>query len=427
MANGLISAMERLPFAPGETKLSLVIYESKDEVRFRIMRKTTFGDGSKKEELYHFTQEGWDLLGHPLSFEDSERVWLKILDNLYLRASDLAYLHVQSQLKAQAAKELADEEEDSISWSNKSNWTVADVFLGHLSYKREGADGVEKRVRLRKRYLAELQKEITLRLPCKHYQLIKSKELATLETQPADDLFSAKCANCGLPILTERDKVDLEVISDGKMRKEREAEDDWQDLDKPITEEDEKVITAESIANSLEIARGSFTVPSSIVPMVLSPEFFEETRMVSDGLQAELAGHHHLPASPIGLHKKLLAFAETLLLSGAREHGYVGDAAGLPTPLGWLWFAERWFTRTVNFLFTRECDGTHQERRGMHWHGEKTPSSGRSTRPRTSLRRNGRASRTMRSLMRRAIVCCVMRQLQSLIVGASSGAAGWKW
>lgn len=55
MARGLIADMERLPYAEGQTTISLVTFTHQEEVRFRIKRSTVFIDGSKEEDVYQFS------------------------------------------------------------------------------------------------------------------------------------------------------------------------------------------------------------------------------------------------------------------------------------------------------------------------------------------------------------------------------------
>lgn len=106
--------------------------------------------------------------------------------------------------------------------------------------------------------------------------------------------------------------------------------------------------------------------------MALAPVCFEETTVVLSALEAELAAHNHLLASPVSLHQKLLQFAEEVLLKDARSHGYNGDAASLPTPPSWPAFAERWLKRTTHFLFCCEYEETDCEHRGTHLDGHRT-------------------------------------------------------
>ncbi|KAK5128399.1 hypothetical protein LTR85_003067 [Meristemomyces frigidus] len=367
MAYGLITDMENLLYAPGRTTLQLVTFKRKRELYFRVKRETRFADGSTEEALYQFSQEGWGTLGQPLGYDGEDRAWLRLLDNLYLRASDLACIHVHKQLVSQGRGEFAAQEAEGIRWSRRSKWNAVDFLLDHMLYRGEDANGKTIEVRLRRRYIESLPREIKIMLPCGDFEMIKRSKLAAIDPN-SDYCPSFACLTCRTLVLTKRDAMNMEVISDGEKREARAQQVDWEELDGPITSDVQKTLLASSIAASMELARESFTVASSVIPMMLAPESCEETNMVLSALEAELATHHLLPASPVSLHRKFVEFTDEILVGDAREHGYTGSAADLPTPPGWLVFAERWFRRTVNFVFCRECDGTPGGCRGQHWH-----------------------------------------------------------
>lgn len=379
IAYGLVSDMESLLRAPGKTKLSLVTFKYEDKARYRVKRATVFSDGSQDEGLYQFMQEGWSLLG----FAGEERVWLKMLDSLYLRSNDLAYFRVNTQLTNQGFQEFAEEDAKKVRWARKARWSAVDILLDHMTCTFHNEDGTKTKRRLRRRYLRGVTKAFEVKVPCGHRIWIKPTEFIALD--PTSEVcLGFACTECGQTVLSERDAIDLEVLSDSRAREALVRDVDWKELDEPITEDNNTSTTvhAESIVAALELARGSFTVPSSIIPMALAPEFCEETTTVSSALQAELAKHHHMPASPSSLITKLFKAAEDALLQDAKEHGYTGTAKRPAT----------------------------------------TPHlSGRSTRPRTTLTMSPGMSncRMTICLMRKAIACCWRRRIWRWMVGVS--------
>ena len=268
MARKLISDMERLPLQAGRKFLSLVTFALDHDFYFRLRRKTTFMNGAEEQARYIFSSNGWKLLAQPLGFAGGKRIWLSMLDSLYLRASDLACFHVHNRLIAQGMEDYAESEASEINWGRRAHWDAIDILLHRLVYMFKEETGQKKKVRLSRKVVAGLPEDVPITLPCKHRLNVKSESLLAV-SEECCQLF--QCHDCGDDVLTGLDRIDLQLVHDCAFPN-KIGEIDWQVLDFEIMDTTPRTVLAQYISTSLKLARSSIGAPSSMIPMALDPE-----------------------------------------------------------------------------------------------------------------------------------------------------------
>ena len=251
-----------------------------------IFRLTTIWHESRKKEVnqYHISESEWrDLLN-----QDAYKQWTHLLQDLFSRASDRAYLHVERQLQGSAYSPI-----DALKW-NAYEVLDANRLLALNMRKVREQDTLLCLEPIRDFYGDE-NRVFTVRLPCEHETTVCIANLKSLSSLAA--CIDATCPHCGRVILPNRD-IRHAVQSVERRRRQRKSLDEtlWKHLEARQIDHEVKTKTSGTIlCQALTHALKSLRVPESISPRSLGPawadevpEFIEQVRLEHGGKYARM-------------------------------------------------------------------------------------------------------------------------------------------
>jgi hypothetical protein len=342
----IATAIARLSRAGGRSTLEAVtVFDDDHGESGYIFRLTTLWHNLDPKEIHDFwvSEREWQDM---LSMSET-KPWTDLLVNLFTRASDRAYSHVERQLKGTQYFAI-----DALKWGVYRISTANELLALNMRVVHEeetllcllpirDLSGDEHRV-------------LPVRLPCEHATTVTIAWLKTLSWAECIDMA---CPTCGKVILPNRDIMHARHSIE-RRRRQRKALDQvlWKHLEAAKTNHGTRVDTSGAlIVSALTHALQSMQIPESVSPRQLCPAWSAEAAAVlAKSRKAYRHSSGNLSATLRDIHGHLMRTVDVALeeYSGLRNAGMTDHV--FP---GWSSFLKRWLERTMELLAIPEYAG----------------------------------------------------------------------
>ncbi|KAF7197608.1 hypothetical protein HII31_01111 [Pseudocercospora fuligena] len=344
---GLITAINNLCTVRGSSSLRFVAAfdASKRAVvwRYLLTYKSDSMDFKQRFELSSVQQAV--LLRLAGSYK-----WIRMLEHLVCRESDMAFYHVMENLQVvypdvDLKAEILDWDAE---WASAAQNTPGDVLRNRLAQCNTFVDLSGEDV-------------VKVVLPCGHIFPIN---LANLKNMTATECLECKCF-CGSEILTDPDAREIAINYEIDVRRASFLKQNrlWKELDTRITKQSLITFTHSTLLLALGATLDSLKAPKSIIPRSMCfAHSYQAKKLV-----ARFEARFNAPNQPETTNvRDLLA----VLLDEAR-FALGGDEGLQLLPPGMTAFVCQWTKRAVNFLDLCRCDQPGKDHHGLHQHGER--------------------------------------------------------
>lgn len=332
----LTSAINQLSSCGGRSVLEAVtISDNQLGEEGYVFRLSTLwhGSGARQTHLFRLNEAQW----RQISTLAEAKPWSSLLLDLFSRASDRAYFHVQRQLHATQYLST-----DAPRWDCHSNSTANELLA--LNMRRVRRRGTMVCLEPIRDLWGENTERFTVRLPCEHEMTTSIKSLKSLSKAQCID---ASCPTCGRNIMQERDIIHAEHSLE-RRRRQRAAADEilW---NRVITENPRLVInmhvSGRILSHALCHALRSMQVPELVTPRALCPAWSPEASAalykILTAYEAESSG---IQGTMEVMYELLMTFVDIAVQElSFRTTGF----SVLSTFPGWTAFSCKWIERTV--------------------------------------------------------------------------------
>jgi hypothetical protein len=332
----IATAIARLSRGGGHSTLEAVTVSDDDhEESGCIFRLTTLWHNLDPKEIHDFwigEQEWQDLLS-----KSEAKPWTDLLVNLFTRASDRAYLHVERQLKGTQYFAI-----DALKWDAYGVSTANELLALNMRVVHEEGtllcllpirelSGVELRV-------------LTVRLPCEHGTTVTIGWLKDLSWAECIDMA---CPTCGQVILPNRDIMHARHSIE-RRRRQRNALDQvlWKHVEAAKTGFATRIDTSGAlICQALTHALQSMQVPESVSPPQLCPDCSAEAAAIlAKARTAYRKSSGIFSANLKDIRNHLMRTVDV----GLEEYSSLRNADMTDHIFpGWSVFMRRWLERTI--------------------------------------------------------------------------------
>ncbi|EME88451.1 uncharacterized protein MYCFIDRAFT_83918 [Pseudocercospora fijiensis CIRAD86] len=344
---GLITAVENLCTVQGSSSLRFVAAfdSSKGAVVWRYL--VTYHSGAMEfKQRFELTSVQQAVL---LRLAGTYK-WIRMLEHLICRESDMAFYHVWDNL--QKAYPDADLEAEALDWD--AEWASA--------IKRTPGDLLNDRLASSNTFVDLSGKGVVKAvLPCGHISPIN---LAGLKIMTANECLASKCF-CDSEILTDQDMREIAIKHEIDVCRANFLKRNllWKKLDICINKQSVVTFTHSTILLALDATLDSLKAPKSIIPRSMCFANSYHARKLATRFKLRFNGPSQPEASTVG---DLLAF---LLDEATSALG--GDEGLHLLPPGIAAFVRQWIKRAVNFLDLCRCDQQGKDHNALHQHGER--------------------------------------------------------
>ena len=334
------TAIDRLSHHAGRSILEAVTVSDDNYSEGGLLfRLTTTWHNSHKKDVKHFqmSESEWrDILN-----QDASKQWTHLLQDLFSRASDRAYLHVQRQLQGSAYSPV-----DALKW-NAYEILDANRLLA-LNMRKVREQGTLLCLEPIRDFYGDDNRVFTVRLPCEHETKICVANFKTLSRAACID---ATCPSCGRVILPNRD-ITHAIQSVERRRRQRKALDEtlWKHLEARQFDREVKIETSGTIlCQALTHALKSMRVPESVSPRSVGPAWSDETAVFIKQARLEHGGERG-GMSLITLGNLYNYLVRTIDAVTWNCNGIaIADMSDQLFP-GWQDFVRRWIKRTMALM-----------------------------------------------------------------------------
>lgn len=336
--DSLTAAIQNLSTLAGESTLKFVVSFDWDQQRVthRYLLKSRVGLETFKQS-FELNEEQQDrLLGLA-----STHPWVRVVQHLLYRESDMAYYHVmQRMLKAYPNADLELEEDDWESfWGSAEAKTPGEVLRNRLATCNPDLDFSGAAVLLK-----------NVKFPCGHS--LPLLNLANLHSMSVTDVLTSKC-HCNAEILTNADKGEITTTHEMHVIRPRFLAQNrlWRDLDRSIHADSRVKFNNEMLLTALRAALDSLKPPRSILPRIMSLTHSRDAEIILRRLKEAL----NIRGSGNNKHNNTSQIPDAtprgLLLDFLLEHAAQHEAElRSRRPDFFSPFLRQWLKRTVNFL-----------------------------------------------------------------------------
>jgi len=256
------TAVNRLSHSGGRSILEAITVSDDDygEASYHF-RLTTLWHGSRKKEAreYQMSEGEWrEILN-----QDASKEWTQLLQNLFSRASDRAYLHVERQLQGTEYFAI-----DALKWGAYDVLDANRLLALNMREIRE-QDTLLCLEPIRD-FHSDDNRVLNVRLPCEHETMVCVAQIKTLSLAACIDMA---CPYCSQTILPDRD-IRHAIQSAERRRRQRKALDEtlWKYIEARKAERNASVETSGAIVSqALAHALQSMRVPESVSPRSACP------------------------------------------------------------------------------------------------------------------------------------------------------------
>jgi len=299
-------------------------------------------------EDYYLTEGDFESLMH------CGASWIPLLEDLVLRKSDKACLHVQAVLRRGRRRKYVDPDTALWKgyWDNKLARSAQKIFHARLeqlaqeySYPGDGSEQIA--------------------LPCDHWLEYNREAVKNADPHELEDTCYPRC---GAKVFTRADRI--EHAWKKKLRVRQDFDDrhaSWRLLDKERLGDTTLSLDKPTLLRALLEAGASLGPPRSAVPKLLSLADCEETDTAVEAIR-ELMDGQYWPLT--ALAKNLQTRLEKTVMQRLRTTTIPFHSVGIPTPPGWEVVLKLLTRRTVLFLANRACEEEGDAHDSVHWHDD---------------------------------------------------------
>ena len=303
-----------------------------------IFRLTTIWHNSRKKEVSQFqmSESEWQNIPN----QDTSKPWTHLLQDLFTRASDRAYLHVDRQLQGSAYSPI-----------NALKWNAYDILdanrLLALNMREIRDQGTLLCLLPIRDFYGDPNRVFAVRLPCEHESTISIASLKTLSWAACIDMA---CPLCGSTILPNRD-IKHAIYSVERRRRQREGLDEtlWRHIEARKINREARIDSSGSVmCQALTHALRSMQVPESVSPRSVCPAWSGEALAILERSRREHGDSVKLVSMALGdLHGYLTRTVDAVVYKrlGVRN----ADMSDQVLP-GWMVFVRRWMDRTFALM-----------------------------------------------------------------------------
>lgn len=273
--------------------------------------------------------------------QETSKQWTQLLQDLFTRASDRAYLHVERQLQGSAHSHM-----------NAVKWNTYDILdanrLLALNMKKVREQGTLLCLEPIRDFYGDENRVFTVRLPCEHETTISIAHLKSLSRAACID---ATCPSCGRVILPNRD-IEHAMHSVERRRRQRKALDET--LGKHIegrnkTDRGAKIKTSGVILyQALTHALKSMQVPESVSPRSVCPAWSDESTAMLQLVKEQYGYSRYLFSMTLGELHDYLALNIDCVVFYCNGFGHAAMSNQIFP--GWAVFVRRWIDRTMALM-----------------------------------------------------------------------------
>jgi len=303
-----------------------------------IFRLTTIWHDTHEKEVRYFqmSESEWR---HTLS-QDASKPWTHLLQDLFTRASDRAYLHVQRQLQGSAYSPI-----DALKW-NAYEILDANALLA-LNMRTVREQGTLLCLEPIRDFYGDENRVLTVRLPCEHETTICIAHLRSLSRAACID---ATCPTCGRVILPNRDIVHANHSVE-RRRRQRKALDEtlWRHVEANRIVHERKIdLSGAVLCQALAHGLKSMQMPETVSPRSVCPAWSDEAAAILQHVRQDYATWTHTFPMTLGnLYAYLTRTVDAVVFDVSGLHH--ADLSDQIFP-GWVVFVRRWIDRTMALM-----------------------------------------------------------------------------
>lgn len=333
------AAIDRLARGGGRSILeAITVSDDNYNQSGYIFRLTTIWHDGRDKEVRNFqmVESEWRHLVN----QDASKPWTHLLQDLFTRASDRAYLHVQRQLRGSEYSPI-----DALKW-NAYEVLDANRLLA-LNMRKVREQGTLLCLEPIRDFYGDENRVFTVRLPCEHETTVSVGHLKSLSLAACMD---ATCSKCGQVILPQRD-ITHAMHSAERRRRQRKALDEtlWKHLEARKTDRKAPIKTSGAIlCQAFTHALKSMQVPESVSPRSVCPAWSSQAAAILDLVREQYKSWTRTFSWTMGdLYDYLVRTVDAVVfdISGL-SHADMTDQV-FP---GWAVFVLRWIDRTMALM-----------------------------------------------------------------------------
>lgn len=333
------AAIDRLALGGGRSILEAVtVSDDNYNESGYIFRLTTIWHDSRGKEVRNFkmSESEWR---HLLNL-DASKPWTHLLQDLFTRASDRAYLHVERQLQGSQYSPI-----DALKWN------AYEILDGNrllaLNMRKIREEGTLLCLEPIREFYGDENRVFTVRLPCEHETTVSVGHLKSLSLAACMD---ATCTSCGRVILPQRD-ITHAIHSAERRRRQRKALDEtlWKHMEARTTDRKASIQTPGTIlCQALTHALKSMQVPESVSPRSVCPAWSGQAAAILELVKEQHATFSHSFSWTMGdLYDYLVRTVDSVVFDcSGLSHADMTDQV-FP---GWAVFVRRWIDRTMALM-----------------------------------------------------------------------------
>jgi hypothetical protein len=333
------AAIDRLACGGGRSILEAVtVSDDNYNESGYIFRLTTSWHNNHEKEVRHFqrSESEWRYLLN----QGASKPWTHLFQDLFTRASDRAYLHVERQLQ-----EFKHSPIDALKW-NAYEILDANRLLA-LNMRKVREEGTLLCLEPIREFYGDGNRVFTVRLPCEHETTVSVRHLKSLSLAACMD---ATCPSCGRAILPQRD-ITHALHSAERYRRQRKAFDEtlWKHMEARKTNREAKIQTSGAIlCQAFTYALKSMRVPDSVSPRSVCPAWSSQAAAILQFVREQHANWLHTFSWTMGdLYDYLVRTVDAVVFDcSGLSHADMSDQV-FP---GWTVFVRRWIDRTMALM-----------------------------------------------------------------------------
>lgn len=340
------TAIDRLSQCGGRSTLEAVTVSDDDYCEGGyIFRLTTIWHDSHAKEVCDFQMRESDWRD-TLALSGC-KPWTHLLQDLFSRASDRAYLHVERQLQGSEYFAI-----DALKWDVYESLDVNRLLA--INMRVVSQRGTMFCLEPIRDFHGDGERLLAVRLPCEHESTVSLAYLQNLSLAACIDMA---CPICGQTILPDKDIVHAHHSVE-RRRRQRKALDEtlWKHIEVRNIDRSTRLFTSGSImCKALAHALQSMQVPESVSPRVLSPAWSVEAATTFEKVNNAHGGSSETMFSTLAdIHTHLMRTAhEVVYECCGLQSADISDCI-LP---GWSTFLRRWLDRTVSLMAMPDYGG----------------------------------------------------------------------
>lgn len=333
------TAIDRLSHGGGRSILEAVtVSEDNHSEGGYMFRLTTIWHASREKEVRHFqmSESEWRYTIN----QDASKPWTHLFQDLFTRASDRAYLHVQRQLQGSAYSPI-----DALKWNA---YEVLDanrlLALNMRTVREQGALLCLEPIR---DFYGDENRVLTVRLPCEHESTVSIAHLRSLSRVACID---AICPTCGRVILPNRDIMHANHSAERRRRQRKALKETlWKHIEARNPGREAKIdMSGAILCQALTHALKSMQVPESVSPRLVCPAWSDEATAVLQHVRQEYGACLYTFSMTMGdLYAYLLRTVDAVVFDVSGLHH--ADLSDQIFP-GWAVFVRRWIDRTIALM-----------------------------------------------------------------------------